>query len=452
MEFPKTPLNKNRLFNQTRWRLAAWYAGVMGLILSLSGFGVYEAIAHAHRVAAKGELQSVAGTLHDILEPTLEQPEHLGTATEALLPNLCLANESCLNKPLPSQRHILGAIYQGKYYLRFLDSSGKLIAQAGLLPQGLPLTSADEVWQLLKDKQGKRYLQISLSLHTNNQLPWGYLQVGRSLQDFDEYLISVQWIMLLGLPVAMLIVGSAAWWLAGLAMQPIYASYQQIQQFTADAAHELRTPLAAIRATVESVLRIKHLPEAEARDTLQVIERQNHRLSQLVSDLLLLSRLDLQLVGQHHSCNLPDIISDIEEELAALAVQQKVKLTTDIQVAKSLSIIANEEHLYRLVFNVVANAIQYTSAGGEVSLIIDSNEQWILIKVQDTGIGIAPEEQEKIFDRFYRVKSDRSRSSGGSGLGLSIACAIATAHQGSIQVQSELGKGSTFTIRLSRGK
>ncbi|MGB7443558.1 MAG: two-component system sensor histidine kinase RppB [Coleofasciculaceae cyanobacterium] len=452
MEFPKTPLSKNRLFSQTRYRLAGWYAGVMGLILSLSGFGVYEAIAHAHRVAAKGELQSVAGTIHDILEPTLKQPGHLETDTKALLPNLCLVNQSCSKERLPSERHILGAIYQGKYYLRFLDSSGKLIAQAGLLPQDLSLTSADEGWQLLKDKQGNRYRQISLSLHTDNQLPWGYLQVGLSLQDFDEYLTSVKLIMLLGLPVAMLVIGSAAWWLAGLAMQPIYFSYQQIQQFTADAAHELRTPLAAIRATVESVLRINHLPEAEARDTLQVIERQNYRLSQLVSDLLLLSRLDQQLVSQHHHCNFSDIISDIEEELAALAIQQHVKLTTDIRVTQCLSIIANEEHLYRLVFNVVANAIQYTPPGGQVSLILDSNEQWILIEVRDTGIGIALEDQGKIFDRFYRVKSDRSRSSGGSGLGLSIACAIATAHQGNIQVQSELGKGSTFTIRLPRSK
>ncbi len=108
----------------------------------------------------------------------------------------------------------------------------------------------------------------------------------------------------------------------------------------------------------------------------------------------------------------------------------------------------DEEQLYRLVSNLIINAIQYTLAGGKVAAILERSEHHALIKIQDTGIGIAAKEQKRIFARFYRVNSDRSRASGGSGLGLAIAQAIVQGHHGSLQVQSELGKGSTFIIRL----
>ncbi len=120
---------------------------------------------------------------------------------------------------------------------------------------------------------------------TQDNRDWGYIQVGRSLEDFSNYLNAVKLILALGLPIAMGLVGVASWWLAGLAMQPIYQSYKQIQQFTADVAHELRTPLAATRATVESALMMPQLDETEARDILQTVERQNLRLTTLVADL-----------------------------------------------------------------------------------------------------------------------------------------------------------------------
>lgn len=127
-----------------------------------------------------------------------------------------------------------------------------------------------------------------------------------------------------------------------------------------------------------------------------------------------------------------------------------VKLIYSIRVKQNLNIMGNSDQLYRLLSNLIVNAIQYTPKGGEVTVILERNDNYAVIKVQDTGIGIPQHELTRIFDRFYRVSSDRSRNTGGSGLGLAIVQAITEAHQGSIDVQSELGKGSTFTINLRR--
>lgn len=429
-------MNQNNLFSKTRWRLAIWYASVMGFILGLCGLGVYQAIVHAHWQTLDRELESVAGTLHDSIENTLKQPGRLEPTAQELLPRT-------------EKRHVLGAIHQGDYYVRLLDRSKRIIALAGFQPDGLPLTSETVTWQTLKDADGNRYHQISLPLHTQDNLPWGNMQMGRSLKDIDDYLANVKLVLSLGLPLTMVLVCGSSWWLAGIAIQPIYQSYRHIEQFTADAAHELRTPLATTQATVESALLMPHFSEQEVRETLQTIERQNRRLTQMVTDLLLLARMERQsILVQRQLCCLNDIVSDLIEELEALALAAGVTLTSNVQVNKSLNVVGDEEQLYRLVSNLIKNAIQYTSTSGQVTVVLDRNDHHALIQIKDTGIGITQSEQKRIFERFYRVSSDRSRYTGGAGLGLAIASAIVQAHHGSLQVQSELGKGSTFTIRL----
>jgi signal transduction histidine kinase len=441
-------MNQNKLFNRTRWQLAISYAAVMGLILSLLGFGVYKAIAHAHWVAIDRELESVAGTLHDSLEIKLQQPGRLEPIVNELLPNLRVIGVNGLKKPW-SERHILSAINQSYYYIRLFDNSGNLIAIAGAYPEELPPTFNSQQWQTITDSKGNSYHQISVSLHTQNQEDWGYFQVGRSLQDFNEYLSTVKLILKLGLPTALILVGFSSWWLAGLAMKPIYSSYRQIQQFTADAAHELRTPLAASQATVESALLMSELEEKEAREILRTVERQNRRLTQLVADLLLLARMDSQAIADRPQlCCLNDLVSDLVEELAALAIASEVALTSSIRVQQQLNVVGDADRLYRLVANLIVNAIQYTPAGGKVTVILDCSHQEAIVQVQDTGIGMAAADLERIFDRFYRVNSDRSRNTGGSGLGLAIAQTIARAHRGSLSARSELGQGATFLLRL----
>ncbi len=441
-------MNQNKLFNRTRSQLAISYAAVMGLILSLLGFGVYKAIAHAHWVAIDRELESVAGTLHDSLELKLQQPGRLEPIVNELLPNLRVIGVNDIQEQLPS-RHILSAINQGYYYIRLFDDSGKLMATAGAYPAEFPSAFNSKQWQIITDTKGNLYHQISVSLHTKTQQDWGYFQVGRSLQDFNDYLNTVKLVLKLGLPTALILIGFSSWLLAGLAMKPIYASYRQIQQFTADAAHELRTPLAASQATVESALLMPELDEKEAREILRTIDRQNRRLTQLVADLLLLARMDHQSIPDRPQlCCLNDLVSDLVEELAAMAIASEVALTSELRVQQPLNVVGNSDQLYRLVANLIVNAIQYTPVGGKVTVILDCTHTEAIIQVQDTGIGIGAADMGRIFDRFYRVNSDRSRHTGGSGLGLAIAQTIARAHRGSLTTRSELGFGATFLLRL----
>ncbi|MBD2482768.1 two-component system sensor histidine kinase RppB [Planktothrix sp. FACHB-1365] len=475
-------MNQNSLFKRTKLRFTCYYAGVMGVILSICGLGVYEAIAHAHWITLDREIESVAGALHDSLETVLKQPGQLEPDVLRIIPDLCFIdskktddirfvfthypnNKSNKNNiltnpnlevnclPILNEKgkefHRLAPYHSNYYLIRLFNNSGKLVAFTGTHHRDLFPRYQGEIWQTFTDKQGIRYRQYSLILHTRTQQNWGILQLGRSLQDFDQYMNVVTLIVVIGLPLALILVGFASWKLAGIAMQPIYYSYQQIQQFTADAAHELRTPLAAIRATVESTIKLEPLTEIEAKETLKIVDRQNYRLSQLVKDLLLLSRMDQDALPLPKKlCCLNDLISDLEEEIAVIVLNSELFVTTDIREKQPVYILGNEEQLYRVIFNLAINAIQYTPPGGEIILSLNSSHQQAIIQVKDTGIGIPLTEQSRIFDRFYRVHSDRSRKTGGSGLGLAIVQAIVQAHRGSIEVESQPGIGSTFTIRL----
>ena len=444
-------MNQNQLFNRTRGSLACSYAVVMGLILGLLGFGVYRAIAQAHLMALDNELESLAGTLHDNIELKLEQPGRIEPIVKDFFPNLCENEVNCQLQPPKPQHHILSPITQGNYYIRFLNTSGSLLAVAGTVPEGLPQALNKREWQTLSNNKGINYHQITVLLHTQNGRDWGYFQMGRSFKEFEDYLSTVKLVLKLGLPISLILVGGASWWLSALAMQPIYKSYKQIEQFTADAAHELRTPLAATQATVESALLMQQLEEKETQDILATVQRQTQRLTQLVADLLLLTRMDKKTASiQRGYLSLNDVVSDSVEEVGMLAVGAKVKLKSEIRV-QPLQIIGDEDQIYRLISNLIINGIQYTADGGEVTVCLDRCDNYAMIEVQDTGIGIAPHEQKRIFDRFYRVSGDRSRSTGGSGLGLAIVQAIVNAHHGSIQVQSQLGKGSSFIVRLPLG-
>jgi len=452
-------MNSQQLFRRSRLRLATWYALVTGGILSLSGLGMARALVQSNWAALEREIESTAGTLHDSLEPMLPPSEDPTRTLQQIFPDLCIAEQPCAPGSTLIQRHTLGIRDRTTYYIRVFDDQGNLLAYSPNQPQPLSLTLNPSPWQTLQAEDGSRYHQFTTILHSaahahapgeaiHEHPSWGYLQVGRTLAPFDAELQRLRWILFGSLPLVLGLIGIASWSLSGLAMQPIYQSYQRQQQFTADAAHELRSPLASLLATVEAMLRLSPEQQAQVPMLLHTVERQGRRLSQLVADLLLLTSLE-----QHTSakppqpCCLNDVIADLTEEFLELATASDIHLSRQIPDGE-IYVLGHESQLYRLVSNLIANAIQYTPTGGSVVVSLEGRDRTATIAVKDTGIGIPSEEQSRIFERFYRVDCDRSRMTGGTGLGLAIAQAIVQRHQGQLSLDSEIGHGSLFTVSL----
>ncbi len=147
---------QNQLFRRSRLRLAVWYAGVMGTILTLLGCGVYGAIAHAHEVAIDSEIRSVASTLHDAIEVTISNPDQLNQLSPQLLPDFCLSDKPCIGPMTGPIRH-LQQNYQYDYYIRIVDPVGSLLATGGIRPEGLPMSIASPALQSLRDNEGQEY-------------------------------------------------------------------------------------------------------------------------------------------------------------------------------------------------------------------------------------------------------------------------------------------------------
>ncbi len=450
-------MNAHQLFHRSQMRLALWYAGVMAMILSLAGLGMYRFLIQSNWNAIEREMTSIAGTLHDSLEPVLPSSENPTAILRRVLPELCLVQQPCNVSPTLIQRHTAGISDLDTYYLRLFDQQGQILAFSPspiITELSQDFTAAP--WQTFKSAQGIRYHQFTIILHSHNlqhqhdqddtQSNWGYLQIGRTLAAFDAEVKRLELILAVGFPIALMLIAVSSWWLSKLAMQPIYQSYQQQQQFTANVAHELRSPLASLLATVEAIL---FLPPSQQQDIpimLYPVERQGRRLSQLITDLLFLTSLEQNsLTKPFQPCCLSDIVNDLTEEFLELATAADIHLTSQV-FKPDIYVMGDESQIYRLVSNLIANAIQYTPVGGYVSVSLAFADHTASITIKDTGIGIAPSQQTRIFERFYRVNSDRARKTGGTGLGLAIVQAIIHRHQGQITVKSELGHGSSFTI------
>ncbi len=439
-------MHQNRLFNRTRIQLTGFYAIVIGLITLLSGCAIHLVMIRAFERTVNRELDTLAGTVHDTLEAVLQQPEVVNPVALNLLPGLCVIGEEC--SPIKPDSKIAELTQKQGYCLRLLNLKGQEIASLGSKKHKFSDLNPTMHWETTTDDRGERYHIHTLQLKTSDNRNWGYLQVAQSFHRLDEYMSSLHLVLIFGIPLAMLLIGGASWWLSGLAIQPIYQSYQQIQQFTADAAHEIRTPLAVTRIAVESALDVE-LIEPEARNNLEIAQRQVRHLTRLAEDLLWLSRLEAkQLPLQLQPCCLNDLVSDLEEELAPLAIANSIELNLEILIKQSIYIMGDSDRLYRAIANLIHNAIQYTPTNGVVTIRLESSERHAILTIQDNGIGISADDLPHIFDRFYRVQADRSRNTGGTGLGLAIVRAIVQAHHGSIQVDSQLDLGSRFMMSL----
>jgi signal transduction histidine kinase len=446
----KISMDRNRLFNRTRSQLTSFYAVVIGLITLVNGYAIHRVMLRTFERTVDRELNTLAGTVHDSLEAVLQQPGVVSPVATNILPGLCIVGGKC--SPIRANAKLRELTKSQGYSLQLLDLKHRTIATLGTENRQLTTTIAQLQPVTIADDRGGRYHVHTFPLKTSDDRDWGYLQVAQSYHRLDEYMQSLHLLLIFGVPLAMLIIGGASWWLSGLAMRPIYQSYQQIQQFTADAAHELRTPLAVTRVAVESALD-PALDRSQTHANLEIAQRQVRHLTRLAEDLLWLSRLEAkQLPLSSQSCCLNDLVSDLEEELAPLAMANGIDLQVNLLVRESIYVRGDIDRLYRAIANLITNAIQYTPAGSVVTICLECTDDNAIVTVTDTGIGIAPQDLPQIFDRFYRVCDNRSRATGGTGLGLAIANAIVRSHQGTIRVSSELDRGSVFTVLLKRDR
>ncbi|HCE00161.1 MAG TPA: hypothetical protein DER07_03880, partial [Armatimonadetes bacterium] len=211
--------------------------------------------------------------------------------------------------------------------------------------------------------------------------------------------------------------------------------------------HELRTPLASIRAVAETLLEEPDADRPMRERFLGKIIEEVDRLTQISKDLLVLSAAESNPVRKQE-CDLAVLVRNIVSEAEPRA--QQAGLCLQYEGPKHLLLAANNTQVYEVVANLVDNAIKYSNEGTITVRLEDGGEEAVLT-VADQGIGIPSEHLDRVFERFYRVDKGRSRAKGGTGLGLSIVKHIVEAHGGKVSVQSRLGEGSTFTVRLPKG-
>ena len=222
------------------------------------------------------------------------------------------------------------------------------------------------------------------------------------------------------------------------------------KEFVANVSHEFRTPLTLISGFIEMLSMHDNLPPEDRKRSLEILEIETERLKKLISELLLLSKMENRIfTGDSGSVDVRKVVSQVATVLRPLAERKNQTFEAAIGLDSPI-IDGDETWLFHAIHNLVENAIKYTQEGGDIRLDARNDDRNIWITVSDNGIGIAPGDLERIFERFYRVDQSRGSQTGGSGLGLAIAKDIVSIFDGDIQVASEKGSGSTFTLRIPR--
>jgi two-component system, OmpR family, manganese sensing sensor histidine kinase len=328
--------------------------------------------------------------------------------------------------------------------LEWFDTHSRLVERQGKATVTLPFSPKETVqFQTRKN----RFIATTLPIiGSDDQKLIGYVRVSQSLEEYDETLSKLDWGLGGGILVALALSGIGGVWLTRQAMQPIEQSFQRLKQFTADASHELRSPLMAVKSNATVALKYPEGMRETDKDKFQAIASATNQMSRLTEDLLFLARNDKIPHRNRDIINLTELLENLVQLYKPQAEAKQIKLS--IQVTKNLRLLGDSDQLRRLFGNLIENAINYTPNEGIVE-IKDRRvgSQWY-IDVRDTGVGIAPEQLKQVFDRFWRADRSRSYNSGGSGLGLEIAQAIAQNHGGFITVTSQVEVGSCFTVRL----
>ncbi|MGJ3248392.1 MAG: sensor histidine kinase [Elainellaceae cyanobacterium] len=430
------------MFQTTRRRLALWYTLVTAtlLILFASGFYLYVRNTLVERV--DDTLNHVVEVIQRSLVIEHDSEDRLHVNVEASFRD---------NAETVDDDHI---------DLEWFDPTGILVWSTFGQTLEVPLhfNSKGETVHFHEQLLRQVTQRVQMGRHV-----LGYLRVSHPwfevTKPIRQLIVDLSW----GTALMVGVTAAIGWLLSGLAMAPVRDSYQRLKQFTADASHELRNPIAVIQTNVQVALSD---PDPQFQhDQLKVVERITRRLGRLVDDLLFLARQDSGIVQlSFNPISIYGVLSEVIDEQQAIASEKHVQLVLEHPILGHLGdanqpdpysplylVQGDRNQLTRLFTNLIGNAIQYTPSGGEVYITLNtlkrSNDTQTVVQIRDTGVGIPPNAIPHLFDRFYQVDSSRSHRTG-SGLGLAIARAIVENHQGQIHLNSTPGEGTTVTVTL----
>jgi len=458
-------------FSTLRARFALWVAGLLLVALLAFGTLVYVSLSSSLKAGIDDSLQLSAAQANAAVN--IEDGE------------LAIADG------IPETPALSGLKERG-FTIRVLSAAGQVLQAVGPY-HDIPVatTDIDRAVQhqstfatAMAPTSGDSIRVYTTAIIENDRIV-GVVQVARTLEDVQDTLQRLLAALLISIPVLVCTAAVGGYVLAARALTPIDtitrtarrisaaedlharlhlpptddevgrlaatfdtmldrldASFQRERQFTADASHELRTPLAAIEAILGVIREQRRTPE-DYEHALDDLTEQTHRLRGMADDLLHLAHGEAHQTLVRATVDLTMLLQDVTDSLAPMAEAKGLNMSLD--APPQLLVCGDSDGLIRLFVNLLDNAIKYTECGGITVRTLIGNGSTDVI-VADSGIGIATEQLPRVFDRFYRVET--SRTTHGAGLGLAIAQDIARAHGGTITIQSTLGTGTTFTVRL----
>ncbi|MEM9275187.1 MAG: HAMP domain-containing sensor histidine kinase [Cyanobacteria bacterium P01_F01_bin.143] len=426
-----------------RWRLLIYYLAVIASILSVFVAGVYIFFGRALYGQLDKKLLTLAQSAASSFASVENEGESYLTAVDKV-----------------PWRDIFNRDQQS---LEWFDADGELLGSKGSFRLEIELEpgAVNGEVNYHQDKESiEEMIQVPIRAYTisvfkDSAIPdnpatlEGFIRASQSIEDIEGVQNRLFFVLIGGAGVTLMLSGLGGIWLTQEAIAPIRASFLQLKQFTADASHELRGPLTAIKASID--LMKTHPERVHPKDIKKItaISSATDQMGQLIEDLLFLARTDKKVVmpkREKKSVSLDQILKDIIVLLEPFAQNKKITLKSKID--SGFLVLGEKSQLTRLFSNLLQNALQYTTEGGNVTLELYKQSRSAIITIRDTGIGISPEQLPHIFDRFWRADKARSRREGGTGLGLAIVKAIAENHGGRISVTSNVNVGSCFQVKL----
>ncbi|NJN08248.1 MAG: two-component sensor histidine kinase [Richelia sp. RM1_1_1] len=422
------------MFHRSRSNLALWFTLTMGSILVVFAGVLY--------------YQAVLEQLHN-LDRLLHKKSRIITVNARY--NLNQKQLDLENVPLIGSK--VPPLGSEVVYARWYDTKGQLVQFFGTIPEThwkiIPGFHTIKIRFYSSNKKSTvTWLrQLTLPVYQDNLLI-GYLQVAMPLAPVQTNLAELRLVLIFTVPVTLGVIGLAGWCLGGIAMQPIRDNYDQLQRFTANASHELRSPLSAIISNSQYGLLSKSKDIEMQRQRFDSIFNVAKSMNILVSNLLLLARHADRLSPEFlQEVDLKTQLLRIADQYATQQAAKHLNLTYTLPT-NSIFVLGDADLLRQAVVNLLENACKYTPPGGQVKMLLFTQSNWAVIEVTDNGIGISEADLPHIFERFYRVDKKRTPKTGGYGLGLSIVQQVVSAHGGHISVKSIVEKGSTFQIVL----